>query len=62
MENLKLFLESFIGLPHCTCWVERREDGEIITSDLAACAFTINAHKAAIERATERLSEITKNS
>lgn len=60
MENLKLFLNCFVGVPiGCTCYVERTEGGEIRASDITDCS-TSKAHNAAIERATERLEAINK--
>ena len=58
MENLKLFLAASVH-PSCTCYVERREDGTISSSDLNVCGFTIAAHAEAVQRLTERLEAIT---
>mgnify|MGYP001566014801 CR=1 FL=1 len=56
METIKLYLEP-CGAPRtCTCAAERNEQGEIVLPDFNACAFTIEAHKKAVERAKGRLA------
>ena len=61
MQSLKLFLNTFVGVPsHCSCYVERTEQGEIVEPDLAKCAFVVKVHYTAIKRASERLSDINR--
>ena len=56
MVPVKIYLRPCGAPRHCTCAVERNEQGEIVLPDLNQCAFTIETHQAAIARARELLA------
>ena len=56
MEPIKLYLACRGAPLNCTCAVERNEAGETILPDFNLCAFTVEAHQAAIERAQDQLT------
>jgi hypothetical protein len=55
----KLTLYSCGAPEHCTCEAGYNDEtGVILVTDFSDCAFTKESHKAAIERAMERLGAI----
>ena len=52
-----IFLEAMLS-GRCTCEVRRLESGEIVLPDLAKCAWTIDAHREAIELAVASLKRL----
>jgi hypothetical protein len=58
MENLKIYLLSVH--PACSCYVERKENGEIVEPDLNDCLVVRRMHHEAIKEAVDRLAAITK--